>query len=120
MAECPKCGHVYKDEGRKKGGEKSKRTDMKGATAPGQIAAKEGKRRKKMIEALLKDYIIDTKKSTYPDFKLREITTTGDIVMFREVGVNECSIYSESHQIPLLDILAWAYNKAEESKKDKP
>lgn len=26
MAECPKCGHVYKDPGRVKGGKKSRRT----------------------------------------------------------------------------------------------
>ena len=26
MAECPKCGHIYKDPARVKGGEKSRRT----------------------------------------------------------------------------------------------
>jgi len=36
----------FKKLGRK-GGEKSKRTDMKGANSPGQIAAQEGRRKAK-------------------------------------------------------------------------
>jgi len=48
---CPKCNHIFEDEGRKKGGEKSKRTDM-GAGSEGQRKAQEG--RKKAREAKLK------------------------------------------------------------------
>jgi hypothetical protein len=51
---CPNCNHIFEDEGRKKGGENSKRTDM-GAGSEGQRKAQEG--RKKAKEARLKDNI---------------------------------------------------------------
>lgn len=50
---CPKCDYVFKAEAQKKGGENSKRTDMKGADSPGQIAAQKG--REKARKARLKE-----------------------------------------------------------------
>ena len=43
---CPKCGHEFKDPARVKGGQKSKRTDMK-KDSPGQKKAQEGRKKPK-------------------------------------------------------------------------
>lgn len=43
MAECPKCGHIYKAEGQKKGGEKSKRELSPEAQAKMQAGRKKKK-----------------------------------------------------------------------------
>lgn len=51
---CPKCGHEFKDPARVKGGQKSKRTDMKKGSS-GQKKAQEG--RKKIKEGGTNDNI---------------------------------------------------------------
>ncbi len=43
---CPNCGHEFKDPTRVKGGQKSKRTDMK-KDSPGQKKAQAGRESKK-------------------------------------------------------------------------
>ena len=42
---CPNCGHEFKDPARVKGGQKSKRTDMKKGS-PGQKKAQKGRLKK--------------------------------------------------------------------------
>lgn len=49
MAECPKCGHVYKDPARVKGGKNSKRKDM-GKGSEGQNKAQAGKKKAEHLE----------------------------------------------------------------------
>lgn len=56
MTKCPNCKHEWKNDEKSRGGKKSKRTDMEKG-GPGQLAAHEGKRKKKLIAFYLSVHV---------------------------------------------------------------
>lgn len=62
-----------------------------------------------MTKKLLRDYIENNRLWTYDDSDIENVRTAGHLVIFNEVSAG--GHYSELHEIPLLDIMAWIYSK---------
>jgi hypothetical protein len=66
---------------------------------------------------LITDFMKGTERNTYDPFTIEGITYAGEWVMFSEK--DKAGYYTESHMIPLLEIVLWAYanpiNTIEES-----
>jgi hypothetical protein len=61
-------------------------------------------------ERLLLDYLIDNEYNTFPDFSIKNIQSNNGSVRFNEYNVGYEYDYIE-HDIELLDIMSWLYNK---------
>jgi hypothetical protein len=64
-------------------------------------------------EGLIREFLKDNGRSTYPNFKLEDVWSIGSCVTCRECS--ECGHYFEQHMIEMLDLLTWVYNKRGES-----
>lgn len=63
-----------------------------------------------MNEKLILDYIKQNHLNTYSDIEIVDISIAGEWVMFKECVPNDWHC-KEQHMIPLLDIVAWVYDK---------